>query len=448
MPKTKKNLVKREIEDLNRPDTQTYKAIILQSNRELALVTSAFEQADTDNKQLELNFKTLSEDQTDVTSHLQRTIADKTAEIQKVRTIVKELEKQRIQDSEDCKAKITEAKYEYKIMCEELISTSKMLESKLNALDQFNTIRKDLLNKFEIQAAQLKLQTNKNKEEVYITEKKFVLEKHNLKNNLNTNIKSLSDELQGASEIRIASVTQQFVRKNGVLQREYNRLITENKRLETENVNFKDTNKLLKLQMEIVMDEKKNAVAKLHTRLQLIDQLLKSYESMREKHKEYTALKIEKIKLNEEKNYLTSITEQLNQKIKVIQENLHANRGSRNILSTQIEYLNIEYKRISKILFSCSIMIKQFLQNKSKKITAGKHIEFIKLIYSALSNKEEQKTELPLLKTILSLSTMYSKGDLGLVPKPVHLMLSSKQHKEVITSSSFENMVDEKEKKL
>lgn len=448
MPKTKKNVVKREIEDLNRPDTQTYKAIILQSNRELALVTSAFEQADTDNKQLELNFKTLSEDQTDVTSHLQRTIADKTAEIQKVRTIVKELEKQRIQDSEDCKAKITEAKYEYKIMCEELISTSKMLESKLNALDQFKTIREDLLNKFEIQAAQLKLQTNKNKEEVYITEKKFVLEKHNLKNNLNTNIKSLSDELQGASEIRIASVTQQFVRKNGVLQREYNRLITENKRLETENVNFKDTNKLLKLQMEIVMDEKKNAVAKLHTRLQLIEQLLKSYESMREKHKEYTALKIEKIKLNEEKNYLTSITEQLNQKIKVIQENLHANRGSRNILSTQIEYLNIEYKRISKILFSCSIMIKQFLQNKSKKITAGKHIEFIKLIYSALSNKEEQKTELPLLKTILSLSTMYSKGDLGLVPKPVHLMLSSKQHKEVITSSSFENMVDEKEKKL
>ncbi|XP_031337183.1 cilia- and flagella-associated protein 157-like [Photinus pyralis] len=452
MPKAKKGgMVKNaktpDISVATAVDKAFYELKIEDLNRRLARIRSLNEELENKNEELETRYKTLDEDRSDVISYLKRVMQDKVQENKDLNTRITQLEEARVQDDLNCKSVIKEMKADYKLLHEQLTSEIKMLNGKINSLDEFRQQKEELMKKFIAQEQALDEQEVRHKREMYDIEKKFVMGKDQLKRDMEARLMELSSDFQNVTEIRIAATTNRVVRENIAINNELNTMIDTHQRLYDENELLKESNKTFKLEAELHNTEKKKAVSRSSTQTKLICKITSEYEDMKRRLRKYKNIEADSIKLRSELGTLLKEKENRQFHICLLEQNLHASRCERGALKTELDYCKDELGRLTTILYESLMSIKVELMKKptpTKRAAKAPNREtLLNNLIISMSRAKEEKPLHSSLESVESVSLLYSQGDLGLVPKPVVLRskFPTRNHKEIQMGPSFETLL-------
>lgn len=137
-------------------DRQFYEITINDLTNKLTRMRSLNSKLEEQNEDFETKVKQMEEDKADITSFLNRTLNVKLETIIELEDKLSELHKVREEENTDAQNKLKEWERKYMAMDDQLTSEIKLLNGKLNSLEEFCIQRDELMAKFDEQTAQMK----------------------------------------------------------------------------------------------------------------------------------------------------------------------------------------------------------------------------------------------------------------------------------------------------
>ncbi|XP_055855218.1 cilia- and flagella-associated protein 157 [Episyrphus balteatus] len=280
--KGKKDKVEKD--KLTQVDRTFYELTITDLNNKLSRLRTHLAKTDEINEDLTEKLRQLNEDRTDVTAHLDRTLVEKVETIHELDERLTELSKVRDSENLAFTEKIKEWETKYKSMHEQLTSEIKLLNGKLNSLEEFRVQRDLLLAKFDEQEQDLKEHQRMHKEAVYGMEQKAIIEKDALKKEVEHKLLQLSEDFTRSSEIRNAGYTRRLIRENISLTKEIDSLITSQLRMMQEHNEAKAKTKRLDEEFKANEEMKQRLILTCQNKIEIIEKLTTSYENLKVKY--------------------------------------------------------------------------------------------------------------------------------------------------------------------
>ncbi|XP_030762056.1 cilia- and flagella-associated protein 157 [Sitophilus oryzae] len=441
----KKKLVEDDPNALTEVDKTFYELTIADLNRKLARLRSLTQELEDKNEDLKQNNEKLDEDKSDIITYLKRILQEKTNEINELEERITGLQETRHNETEQFEAKIVDMEQEYKQMHEQLTSENKLLEGKLNSLEEFRSQRDELMKKFEAQEKTMEAQEKRHARELYEIERKFIISKDKLKKDMEARLLQLSSEFHDASELRIAATTHRVIRENIAVNNELDTMLQTHQRLYKELQLVKSRDLSLKQEAELHEDEKKKALSRVKTQKIIIDRLTLQSRAFRKDLAKYKGYENEVRDAKNELQKNIDLEMKLNFKIKVLEQNLHQKKCENITLQTELAYLKQENERLDDILMEGVSCIREALTIKSESdisVKSSKRENLLNTLFLLLSRGHERNVKIPSLETIPSVEATYAVGDLGFVPKPsqeLRAIATTKRHMMSQTGSSFED---------
>ncbi|CAH1373387.1 hypothetical protein MTP99_014789 [Tenebrio molitor] len=445
--KKKKKAPKIDPNALTEVDRTFYELTITDLNRKLARLRSLTAELEEKNEQLTTDLSKLDEDRNDIITYLKRILQERSDEIAELQERLRALEETRQEETENYEQKITDLENEYKQMHEQLTSEIKLLEGKLNSLEEFRIQRDELMKKFEDQENAMEEQEKRHKNELYEIERKFIIGKDKLKKDMEARLLQLSAEFQDATELRIAATTHRVIRENIAINNELDVMLITHDRLHTENAEMKERDRILRQEAELHEAEKKKALAKVRVQLKIIERLTKEHEEMTQKLSKYQTIEQEMHEMSSELQKTKQSVLCLNHQIRILEQNVHALKCKETSLQTELNNVQDDNDRLTMILAQAVFSIKEVLEVQSKisdeALRVSKRESLLTQLFILLSEAEKKKARKPSLETIGSLSATYERGDLGFVPKSAtrRSTIPTIRHIEAQTGPSFEEFL-------
>lgn len=293
MPSKKKKDKKpqKETTDLiSAVDKTFYEQTIADLNKKLSHLKSHNVKVEEKNTELEEKLARHEEDHADVTSYLSRTLKIQANSIIEFEEKLTALAKVREEENDQYRGIIKDWETKYKTMHEQLTSELKLLNGKLNSLEEFRIQKDELMAKFDQQETELKEQNQKHKDIIYDMEKQQILDKDKLKNEVENRLMQLSDEFARANEIRIAAHVHRMIRENIFLNNSVDHLNKTVEQLQTENKTFNDRIEAKNLYAKTIHDENVFLINVAQKRLNIIEKLTGECESLKKMEKTFEHL--------------------------------------------------------------------------------------------------------------------------------------------------------------
>ncbi|XP_056635404.1 cilia- and flagella-associated protein 157 [Diorhabda sublineata] len=431
---------------LTEVDKTFYELTITDLNRKLARLRSLNQEIEQKNEELMQDKDKLDEDKTDIIMYLKRILQEKTDEIAELEDRIKAMKKEQHDTTQTYEEKIIEMTNEYNAMHDQLTSENKLLEGKLNSLEEFRSQRDELMKKFENQENLMEMQEKRHKREMYEIERKFIIGKDRLKKDMEAKLRQLSTEFHDATELRIAATTHRVIRENIAVNNELDVLLNNQQRLHNENVKLKNRDGSLRQQIELLEEEKKMALSKVRVQVKLIDRLTDDYQFIT---KQLNVARNFESQYAESKKQLKTLEEKLTKSEhakRILEQNLHHVRCDRTSIQTDYLYMQEENERLNEILLEAVSCIKEALTVRTDSeisLRVSKKDNLLNSLLSLLNKGKEQKVRCPSLETVSLFEATYARGDLGFVPKPVELRskVPVKKNMETQTGTSFDEYI-------
>lgn len=426
--KKEKKVPKENKDQISAVDKTFYELTITDLNNKLAHLRTDNASLEERNVDLEARMVQLDEDRSDVTAYLNRTLNTQANNIKDFEEKLSELAKVRATETESFQNKIKDWELKYKAMHDQLTSEIKLLTGKLNSLEEFRIQKDELMAKYDQQETDLKEQNQRHKDTLYELERKQILDKNHLKNDVENRLLQLSNEFARSNEIRIAAHVQRMVRENIAINNELDRLLYTNERLKSENKIFSEQNTEQRLYSETILEENAHLVDTCQKHLKIITKLTTVAESLKEKLTKHTELDkmrqmaevretVARKELNESKSKLQTI-----QKKVIDQEH-----ECKTHVTSTVEYKK-EINRLVNILRQLKKTVNDAIQNEcdhdasdAKSLeTQRKHLlnEFQNILLNVKDETEISIEDSPLTDKIPPLSRIiYRKGKIGIVPQ-------------------------------
>lgn len=231
--KEKKN-VEVNKESISAVDQTFYEVTITDLNTKLAHLRAHNAKLEQRNEELEAEMAQLTEDRADVTAFLNRSLHSQASSIKDLEEKLSELSKVRQEETEHFQGIIKSWEQKYKAMNDQLSSEIKLLNGKLNSLEEFRIQKDELMAKYDQQESDAKEQQHRHKTVLYEMERKQIIDKDRLKKEVEGKLIQLSNEFRKSNEVRIATHVQRLVRENIALNNELDRLLVTHRRMEKE----------------------------------------------------------------------------------------------------------------------------------------------------------------------------------------------------------------------
>ncbi|XP_017103945.2 cilia- and flagella-associated protein 157 [Drosophila bipectinata] len=285
-PKPAAKKKKEDPNKVNQVDRTFYELTITDLNQKLARLRSHLSTVDESNIQLSEKLKEVESDGVDVAAHLERTLAERNNSITELEERLVEITKVRDEENQIAQEKISDLEAKYKAMHDQLTSEIKLLNGKLNSLDEFRIQRDVLLAKFDDQEADLKEKEKDHKEALYNMEQRAVVEKDALKKEVEQKLLQVSEDFTRSSEIRNAGYTRRLIRENIALQKEIDLLVMSQIKLQQAFTNQKDKHKEMEEQYSALDQIKNELVRNSVNKIKIIEGLTRNYEKLKAKYVE------------------------------------------------------------------------------------------------------------------------------------------------------------------
>lgn len=279
--KKDKKPAKETKEQISAVDKTFYELAIADLNKKLANARAQNAQAEERSNELETKLAQLEEDHADITAYLSRALNTQTNSIKDFEEKLEALAKVRSEESLKFQAIISDWESKYKTMHEQLTSEIKLLTGKLNSLEEFRIQKDDLMAKFDLQETELREQSHRHKETLHEMEKRQIIDKNQLKNEVERRLLQLSDEFARSNAIRVAAHVQRMVRENIALSNEIDRILFTVERLRGENKTITEQNEQQRLYAKSLLDENAFLVDTNRKRLAIIERLTVECERLK-----------------------------------------------------------------------------------------------------------------------------------------------------------------------
>jgi len=283
-PKVKKE--KKDVNKVTQVDRTFYELTITDLNQKLARLRSHVTTVDESNITLTEKLKEVEADGVDVAAHLERTLAERNNSITELEERLVEITKVRDVENRVAQEKIGDLESKYKAMHDQLTSEIKLLNGKLNSLDEFRIQRDVLLAKFDEQEADLNEREKDHKEALYNMEQRAVVEKDALKKEVEQKLLQVSEDFTRSSEIRNAGYTRRLIRENIALQKEIDLLVMSQIKLQQAYTNQKSKHKEMEEQYSALDQIKNELVRNSVNKIKIIEGLTRNYEKLKAKYVE------------------------------------------------------------------------------------------------------------------------------------------------------------------
>ncbi|XP_044726623.1 cilia- and flagella-associated protein 157 [Chrysoperla carnea] len=425
------------------PTPETNKAFheltIKDLNQKLARLRQSYNEIENKLTDTQEELKKLDEDRAEIIAFLERTLSAKTTEIAKLTAKIIQMEEERDAVIQIYKDKVIQVEREYKIMRQDLSSKIKLLMGKLNSLEEFRSQRNDLMEKYEIQEKHIEEQEERHKKQLYEAERKFIIGKDLLKKEMENRLLQLSTDFQKATEMRIAATTHRVMRENIALNNEFDLIFSTLQRLEDENGKLKSEDKVLKLSVNLLDEEKRQIFEKANTQDNLIIRLSREHDSMVKKltvakdiEKKLEAKQTELYECNKTIGRLKAENSKLEQFVHQVKCDKY---------NVETEYMNqkVENERIIDIVYCVIHTIHKIMEHK---IISNPRKKFRHLLQTLDRIDEEEPARILSMATVSSKVQPYAE-DLSYVLLPKvkkHTYVRNVLDKDTSVSSSLTKM--------
>ncbi|KRG06338.1 cilia- and flagella-associated protein 157 [Drosophila mojavensis] len=275
-----------EINKMTQVDRTFYELQITDLNQKLSRLRSHLANMDESNIILQTKLQDIDTDRTDVAAHLERTLAERNNTITELEERLVEISKVRNEEKQVAQEKIADLEGKYKAMHDQLTSEIKLLNGKLNSLDEFRIQRDILLAKFDDQEIEIREKEKLHKEALYNMEQAAVVEKDALKKEVEAKLLQVSEDFTRSSEIRNAGYTRRLIRENIALQKEIDMLVMSQIKLQQMYNNQKEKHKEIMVQYSALDQIKNELVRNSINKIKIIESLTTNYEKLKCKYVE------------------------------------------------------------------------------------------------------------------------------------------------------------------
>lgn len=400
-----------------------YELQLADCNRKVARLRAAVSDYEIRNEELQKAYDKLDEDRADIIAYLKKTLNIKTEENTELKDKVKGLEELREIETAQFKETVTELEKNFTTMKDQLTSENKLLAGKLNTLEEFRAIRDDLMRKFDRQEHSFEEQEMKYKRMLYEAEKKFVIGKDKLKREMEGRLLQLAQEFQDASEMRIAASTHRVIRENIALNNQLDSLLQTQAKVAEQNERFREEERAARNAKEVAEEERDKAINKSIVQLKVIDQLTAAFQDVKKQKALYDKKQFDNEKMQAKMQKLTTDNENLLLRVRILEQNLHASLGEQNKSVVETAKLLREIEKYKKILKDSAFAVQAALKldhwstlDPTREIM-DREIVLKKILKVINQYRDAFRAES--MESLISLSKIYEKGDLGFTPKPV-----------------------------
>ncbi|XP_053953257.1 cilia- and flagella-associated protein 157 [Anastrepha ludens] len=275
---------KKDPNKLSNVDRVFCELTIADLNQKLARLRTHLASLDDNNVNLKEKLREIEEDHTDVAAHLERVLGDRNETIHELEERLNEVIKIREVENTQSAEKIKELEAKYKSMHDQLTSEIKLLNGKLNSLDEFRVQRDILLAKFDDQETELKEKERSYVDMVYTMEQKAVVEKDALKKEVETKLLQVSEDFTRSSEIRNAGYTRRLIRENIALQKEIDILVLSQIKMQQQFNEQVIRHKEMTEQYASMDQLKKQLIRNSQNKIKIIEKLTDNYEKLKAKY--------------------------------------------------------------------------------------------------------------------------------------------------------------------
>ncbi|KAL7731653.1 hypothetical protein ACLKA6_000949 [Drosophila palustris] len=276
----------KEVNKISNVDRTFYELQITDLNQKLARLRAHLAGLDEANVVMTAKLQDIDHDRTDVAAHLERTLAERNNSITELEERLVEVSKVRNEENRAAQEKILDLEGKYKAMHDQLTSEIKLLNGKLNSLDEFRIQRDILLAKFDDQESEMKEKEKYHKEALYNMEQAAVVEKDALKKEVEAKLLQVSEDFTRSSEIRNAGYTRRLIRENIALQKEIDLLVMSQIKLQQQYNNQKEKHKEIMEQYSALDQIKNELVRNSINKIKIIEGLTHNYETLKAKYVE------------------------------------------------------------------------------------------------------------------------------------------------------------------
>ncbi|TKC38088.1 hypothetical protein EI555_002020, partial [Monodon monoceros] len=381
-------------------------------------------------------FEQLANNKKEIVAFLKRTLNQRVDEITNLNEQLQSLQLAKEMEKDAFETQLAQVRHEFQETKDQLTTENIILGGKLAALEEFRLQKEELTEKFMLLEDQLRKQENEHKDYVHALEKKSALDADRLKKEIIQRVNVVATEFRKVATSQMGDTTKRAIMENNTMTLQLAKISRQGMQLLQENEQLRGNQDNLCRQLELLENSQK--VMARHSRgHQKI--ILMLTEKCREQQ-QGTA----------EAKQLRLLLSQLEQSLTQLQKDNQALRSQREQLNLQLERQQAEGQRLQqelaeeqKVRASLETALAQattFLQDIVQMQPDKEDGDFD--VVFQLQCKEMLKHLLVMLSSAMVLSpqmavsprresqscgppkervTPYQLGDLGLVPRRIHI---------------------------
>lgn len=403
--------------ELEHIDRAFFELQIATLEKKLAKLRQDNQNLTTNYTQAKKAYDDLQTDRADVVAFLKLSIQKCSDENRELQDRLKAFQIERQEEVCAYENKIIEINDEFKNKIDHLKSEITLLAGQLNALEEFRTQKEKLEENFKILDKKLEESELRYKVDLELADRKVILVRHEYKKEVDRHLMELQKQFQDTLDLRITAATKNLVQEHFATVKEYNDMVEESRKLQTENEQLRAKERNSRLKRELSETEAKQAIEKTVLQANVIKNItqkckeltktVSDYEKLQEDNgllkSELTVLKVEYEKL------ATTTEENAIMMMQINQEN--------ETLEALLKTHTVETKLLREKLNSSAKVIKKVIEfDESSKDSTERFVLHDELFYTLLELLNYTESQITAKPEPNSFKTIYKKGDLGFVP--------------------------------
>jgi len=438
------------------------------------------------NGQFREQYDQMATDKKEIVSFLKQSLEQRGDEIADLNDRLIGLQQARDSEKEQYETGMQQLRTEFQETKDQLTSENMILGGKLASLEEFKVQKEDLMAKFAAMEGRLGEQEEHHKGIIYSLERKQVVDKDRLKKEMVHRVNQVASEFRKVSNKQMAETTKRTIRENVSINAQLAKMSDKTMELITENDDVKVKDKKNRQTCELLEINEKEFAKKNHSNQKIIRMLT-------EKCKSLEGMLAELEERENEYQGLESENDMLRQQIEAVRDELQSISKDHELLEDDLQGLQTDLsterkgnKKLEKVLLDCADALKTALRKNtsedveetvsSKVLKRDNMLEqLLVLLNSAAAiglgpkaqdlgtpenTRNRSASQMPgsgagirpgdmpyselapgPLKPGGGTLNHYQLGDLGLIPRPAHLIPTHlQQMKELSTTTRLGNL--------